>query len=360
DKLAAFSTRGEWVKVMAPGVGILSTVPPDPSAPGVRYGVWGGTSMAAPFVAGQAALVRAQAPALTPAQVNTRVVTTGAQTPAEPVRSRADVAASVVPFDTSATNPIDATPDFVRQNYLDFLNRAPDAGGLGFWSKGINDCGASAGCVSFNRANTSAAFFLSIEFQQTGYFVYRLNKAAYGDLAGRPVPVRYEEFMPDTLSIGEGVVVGTAGWEGRLRQNRAAFAAGFVARDRFRAAYPADMTADDFVDKLAANAGVTLAANERADLLALLAPGQADAARAAVLQRLADHPALVAQEFRKAFVLMQYFGYLRRNPDDGGNRNFGGYFFWLKKLEENGGDFHKAEMVRAFIESIEYRQRFGQ
>jgi len=57
---------------------------------------------------------------------------------------------------------------------------------------------------------------------------------------------------------------------------------------------------------------------------------------------------------------MQYFGYLRRNPDSGPNSDFRGWQFWLDKLNANGGDFHRAEMVRAFIESIEYRARFRQ
>jgi hypothetical protein len=82
--------------------------------------------------------------------------------------------------------------------------------------------------------------------------------------------------------------------------------------------------------------------------------------RADVLKKIAEHPALVRQESDRAFVLMQYFGYLRRNPDAGPDTDFSGYNFWLQKLEQFGGDFHKAEMVRAFIESAEYRARFGQ
>jgi len=57
--------------------------------------------------------------------------------------------------------------------------------------------------------------------------------------------------------------------------------------------------------------------------------------------------------------LMQYFGYLRRNPNGGPDTDFNGYNFWLKKLDDNGGDFIRAEMVKAFINSVEYRARFG-
>ena len=58
---------------------------------------------------------------------------------------------------------------------------------------------------------------------------------------------------------------------------------------------------------------------------------------------------------------MQYFGYLRRNPDDAPelNLNFDGYNFWLTKLNDFGGNFVAAEMVKAFLISGEYRGRFG-
>ena len=81
----------------------------------------------------------------------------------------------------SAGNTIDDDEEFVRQHYHDFLNREPDAAGLAFWAGEIEGCGADAQCREVKRINVSAAFFLSIEFQQTGYLVYRTYKAAYGD-----------------------------------------------------------------------------------------------------------------------------------------------------------------------------------
>jgi hypothetical protein len=69
---------------------------------------------------------------------------------------------------------------------------------------------------------------------------------------------------------------------------------------------------------------------------------------------------LYQQEFNKAFVLMEYFGYLQRNPNDAPDGNFDGYNFWLNKLNQFNGDYVKAEMVKAFISSSEYRSRFGQ
>ncbi len=82
--------------------------------------------------------------------------------------------------------------------------------------------------------------------------------------------------------------------------------------------------------------------------------------RVAALRKVADSDSLRAAEFRPAFVLMQYFGYLRRNPTDAPDMDDSGYQFWLAKLNQFGGDFQAAEMVKAFIVSTEYRSRFGQ
>jgi hypothetical protein len=70
-------------------------------------------------------------------------------------------------------------------------------------------------------------------------------------------------------------------------------------------------------------------------------------------------PETSTQEFNRAFVLMQYFGYLRRNPDDPPDNSFQGYNFWLSKLDQFSGDYVGAETVKAFLVSGEYRQRFG-
>ena len=83
------------------------------------------------------------------------------------------------------------------------------------------------------------------------------------------------------------------------------------------------------------------------------------AARGRVLRRVAENSTLSANEFNQAFVLMQYFGYLRRNPNDPQDTDYTGYDFWLTKLNQFNGNYINAEMVKAFISSIEYRQRFG-
>ena len=259
-------------------------------------------------------------------------------------------------------NPIDCAEFFVRQQYRDFLNREPDAEGLAFWTNEIASCGSDQQCIEIKRINDSAAFYLSIEFQQTGYFVYRFYKASYGNLPSAPVPIKRSEFLPDTQKIGQGVIVNQTGWEQMLENNKLAFAAEFVQRPRFTSAYPSSKTPAEFVDTLFTNAGVTPSANDRTTAINefAFAPTTAKlAARARALRRVAENSTLAQQEFNRAFVLMQYFGYLRRNPNDAPDTNFDGYNFWLKKLNQFNGDFVQAEMVRAFIDSSEYRRRFN-
>ncbi len=261
------------------------------------------------------------------------------------------------------TNPIDNAQNFVRQHYHDFLNREPDPPGIGFWTNQITSCGTDTACIEIRRINVSAAFFLSIEFQQTGYLVYRAYKAAYGDLPGLPVPVRFNEFLVDTQEISRDVVVGRTGWEEDLELNKQAFFADFVSRTRFTTLYPTSLSPSSFVDTLLANAGVILTDVDRTEAINEFggAANTADfAARARALRRVAENTTLMQQEFNKAFVLMQYFGYMRRNPNNAPDADFSGFDFWLNKLNQFNGNFVNAEMVKAFINSSEYRHRFGQ
>jgi hypothetical protein len=260
---------------------------------------------------------------------------------------------------------------FVRQHYLDFLSREPDTGGMNFWSNGIDICGPDEVCLLNKRVDTSAAFFLSIEFQETGFLVHRLYKTAYGDAVGQAtvngvptqiaVPVvRLNEFLPDTQRIGLNVIVGTAGWPDRLEANKVAFTQEFVQRARFLAAYPTSMTPTAYVDALITKAGITMESGDRQALINEVTANNNAVGRASVLRKIAEDPELTEIEKNKAFVLAQYFGYLRRNPNDAPDADHSGYNFWLTKLNDNNGDFRAAQMVLAFIDSIEYKQRFGQ
>ncbi len=269
-------------------------------------------------------------------------------------------------FGALPPNRIDDPQFFVTQHYRDFLNREPDASGLAFWVNEITSCGSNAQCIQVKRVNVSAAFFLSIEFQETGYLAYRFYKAAYGNLPGAPVPLTFAEFFSDQQLIGQDVVVGEPGWPAKLEANKQAYAAGFVARTRFTNAFATSLTPAQFVDALYANAGVASppAAERTAAINEFGGAGNTSdtAARGRAVRRVAENSTLGQQELNRAFVLMQYFGYLRRNPNDAPEQglNFDGYNFWLGKLNQFNGNYVEAEMVKAFITSGEYRDRFVQ
>ena len=253
----------------------------------------------------------------------------------------------------SLENPVDDASFFVRQHYADFLNRAPDASGLDFWTNQITSCGADTQCRELRRINVSAAFFLSIEFQQTGYLVYRLHHAAFN--TGEKL--RLKPFLSDTQEIGRGVAVGVGNWEELLEANKQSFINDFVLRQEFIRVYPLSMGPSQFVDMLNSNTGGALTAPERDALVADLGAGLNT--RAQVLRAVAENDEFGRRQSNRAFVLMQYFGYLRREPDDPPDSDFAGWQFWLNKLDEFNGNFVNAEMVKAFITSGEYTHRFG-
>src|SRR5712691_7656645 len=148
---------------------------------------------------------------------------------------------------TNTVITINDSDFFVNQQYVDFLSRFPDQSGFDFWVNQITGCNGNATCIDAQRTNTSGAFFLSVEFQETGYLVERMYKVAYGDSPGTStfggthqlsVPViRRSEFLPDTLQMSHGVIVGQTGWEAVLESNKQAFASDFVSRTRFGSAF---------------------------------------------------------------------------------------------------------------------------
>jgi hypothetical protein len=248
---------------------------------------------------------------------------------------------------------------FVRQHYVDFFNREPDAAGLAFWQNQIDECETrpapeQQNCREVRRINVSAAFFLSIEFRETGYLVYRTHHAAFGTAEH----LAQRAFLADTREIGRGFIVGQGDWQAQIETNKSAFFRDFVARAQFTALYQG-LTNAQYVDTLNANTGGALTQSERDALVAGL--GNGTQTRADVLRNVAENSELSRRHLNRAFVLMQYFGYLRRNPNDPPqpNLDFSGFNFWLSKLDGFGGNFVRAEMVKAFITSTEYQQRFG-
>jgi Domain of unknown function (DUF4214) len=262
---------------------------------------------------------------------------------------------------------------FVQQQYIDFLNRMPDTSGFNFWLSQITGCGSNQTCIDVARINDSGAFFLSIEFQETGYLVERMYKAAYGDAPNAisnfgpqhtvvaPI-VKYSEFLPDVKQIGNGVVVNQGNWQAQLLANKIAFSQTFVQRSQFTQKYATSLTPANFVNLMADLAGVPANDPDRAKAINEFS-GAGDttdvAARGRALRDIAENATVFSAEQNRAFVLMQYFGYMRRDPNNGnGDVDYTGYDFWLSKLNQANGNFISAEMVKAFITSTEYLNRF--
>jgi uncharacterized protein (TIGR03118 family) len=256
-------------------------------------------------------------------------------------------------FDTPGSPP-NASDDpslFVRQQYYDFLNRVPDTAGFSFWVNQITSCGGNPQCIENKRINVSAAFFLSIEFQRTGMTAYLTHRL----WSGRLLP-RYGTFMRDLQALQKDYVFGAPGGDAQIEANKQAFFDDFVTRPDFVARF-ASLSNAQYVDTLLTLRNVGSSQAERDALVNGLNAGTET--RATVLRKVTENEAFKQRELNTAFVLMEYFGYLRRNPDDPPDNNFAGFNFWLNKLNSFNGDFHKSDMVKAFLRSTEYRGRFG-
>jgi hypothetical protein len=231
-------------------------------------------------------------------------------------------------------NPIDDARFFVNQHYLDFLNRAPDAGGLDYWTSQITGCGNDFSCLIRRRNAVSAAFFIESEFQVTGFYVYRLHKASFGVLPTR------QSFISDRSRVVAGPT---------LDADKIALANDFVMRDAFLARYPLTQTPEQFVNLLFDTAGLVPFTAERQRLAQDMRNGKT---RAQVLMEVIEFQQFKNNEFNSAFVLMQYFGYLARDPEPAG------FAFWLDVLN-NRQPNNFLGMVCAFITSQEYQERFS-
>jgi Calx-beta domain/Domain of unknown function (DUF4214) len=248
-------------------------------------------------------------------------------------------------------NPLDDAGAFVYTHYHDFLNREPDPAGLAFWTEQITSCGNDPQCIAIKRVNVSASFFLSIEFQETAYLLYLMQKESYASIP------KYTSFMRDLQEVSRGLIVNAPGWQQTLTKNQQQFAALWINRPEFKAAYDG-LGNDAYVSALFQNAGIAPTQAQKDQLVAAL--NSASMTRASVLLEIAANPAFRQQEQNGAFVLIEYFGYLRRDPNALPDSDFSGYNFWLTKLNQFGGNYIDAEMIKAFITSFEYRGRFGQ
>jgi uncharacterized repeat protein (TIGR01451 family) len=254
--------------------------------------------------------------------------------------STANVTVTITDNDTTPAtqNPIDAIDPFVTQQYIDFLGRLPDSVGFANWLTTLNGCpnggfgeNDNPGC---DRVHVSAGFFQSDEFRGRGYWAYRFYEVGFDR---RP---SYAEFVPDMAQVG-----GAQSPQSELL-SKAAYTDAFVQRSEFTSRYNA-LTNAAYVNALEQNAEIVL--TNKADLIAALDGNQKS--RGQVLREIVESKAVEDQFFIRAFVAMQYFGYLRRDPDTVGYNN------WVTTLTNDPSNFR--HMIFGFLFSGEYRGRFG-
>lgn len=239
-----------------------------------------------------------------------------------------------------SANALDTPEFFVRQQYLDVLGREPDQAGLTYWSAQLRNCGSNTECLSTKRIDVSAAFFIEREFQASGSYIYDLYAGALGR---RPT---FNEYAGDRLAVVGGVT---------LEAEQAAFARSFVERAEFTARYQQAITAEAFVDALLQTARASDAdlSSERDNLIGTYnSAGNTSDSRAAVVRAVADSTVFKQSQYNQAFVLTEYFAYLRRDAESSG------YNFWVNVLNSGGAGNYRG-MVCAFINSTEYQQRFS-
>ncbi len=274
-----------------------------------------------------------------------------------PLGSPASTTITIQDNDAAATNPFNDNAFFVRQQYLDFLFREPDTGGFNDWMGVLTNCQPNQGGLgsdpACDRVHVSSGFFRSTEFGERGYWAYRYYHATLGR---RP---QFAEFVPDMRRLS-----GNAQQEAA----RAAFVADFMQKSEFTAIYAGLTTAANaaaFIAKLEQTAGVTLPASNttlpgqppqfgRQELINKMASGEFTAAQ--TLRAFIEQKVVFDAFFFRAFVAMQYFGYLLRDPEDAG------YNDWVDVLTNGRGTIPPGDfrhLIFGFVWSVEYRQRFG-
>jgi uncharacterized repeat protein (TIGR01451 family) len=254
--------------------------------------------------------------------------------------STANVTVTIIDNDTTPAtqNPIDGVEPFVTQQYIDFLGRLPDTVGFANWVATLNGC-PNGGFgendnPSCDRVHVSAGFFLSDEFRGRGYWAYRFYEVGFDR---RPL---YAEFVPDMGQVG-----GSQSPQSELL-SKALYTDAFVTRSEFTNRYNG-LSNSAYVNALEQNAEITL--GNKADLIAALDGNQKT--RGQVLREIVESKAVEDKFFIRAFVAMQYFGYLRRDPDTVGYNN------WVTTLTNDPSNFR--HMIFGFLFSNEYRGRFG-
>jgi uncharacterized protein DUF4214 len=244
---------------------------------------------------------------------------------------------------TNVPITIDDSDFFVQEHYIDFLSRFPEQGGFQAWLDVLNSCNNDASCLygpNGKRILVSQSFFGSQEFNLKGGYVFRFYRASFGQTFAQ---------LPKYVDMVAGMRSVTGATADEVNQKRTAFATNWVLRGDFLTAYPRSLTPTQFVDNISATAGITL--SNRSQIISdLTTAGNSDAGRAVAMRAIADSQEEQNKEFNPSFVYMQYIGYLRRDPEEGG------FTSWLNYLTSHPGDFNT--MVWGFVDSAEYRNRF--
>ena len=227
-------------------------------------------------------------------------------------------------------NPIDCADFFVHQHYLDFLNREPDLAGYAGWQSMLTNC--PVGDTTCDRIHVSSAFFRSPEFQGRGYFVYRFYPVSFGRKPD------YAEFTPDLAKVSGFLT------DAELEAAKVAFITEFMNRPAFVTKFNG-LDNTQYVDALLVTADITHPARD--SWIAALTNGSRT--RAQVLREISESTEVYNKYYNQAFVVMQYFGYLHRQPD-------ALYLNWIAHLDATG-DYRS--MIDGFVSSLEYRARFA-
>jgi hypothetical protein len=234
----------------------------------------------------------------------------------------------------NGANPIDSTNFFVRQQYIDFLGREPDPPGFAGWTSTINNCtGDTTQC---DRIHVSQLFFQSEEFQSRGYFIYRFYPVAFGRKPD------YSEFVTDLARVSGFLDAN------QLEAAKVQFITDFMARAAFVSAYNSPNTPtgnQQYVDALLGTAGVTLSSRQAM----IDGLNNSTLTRGQVLRQIVESAEVSTKYNHQAYAVMEYFGYLRRQPD-------AFYLAWIDVLDQSNDP---RGMVTGFVNSQEYRNRFG-
>jgi hypothetical protein len=143
---------------------------------------------------------------------------------------------------------------------------------------------------------------------------------------------RYADFIRDANAVTRGVILGSEDGDQVLNANLRELLDERVRRDFFVNSF-GQLDDAQFVDKLLANAGINMDQATRAKLVDDLASHRET--RAGVLLKVANDQTFIDKENDRSLLLLHYFAYLRRNPDDAPDRDLNGFKFWLSDLTQH-------------------------